>query len=160
MKSEKAKVVSEKKAKDKAYEELFATKDTLAIKNLALESTNRELNLKNLSLQESNSIILAENAMNKIGKGDYLGARRNALEAISLSYSPEAESIASNLGKVIRNLEGHSETGLFSSCWSPDGNIWQAVQGMEPINLIIWDAKSGQRLKTLKDTSDSASTSV
>jgi hypothetical protein len=98
LQNEKDKVESEKKAKDKAYEELdltykdlFATKDTLAIKNLALQSTNRELNLKNLSLQESNSIILAENAMNKIEKGDYLGARRAALEAITLSYSPEAE---------------------------------------------------------------------
>ena len=79
LQNEKAKVETEKKAKDKAYEELdltykdlFATKDTLAIKNLALQSTNRELNLKNLSLQESKSIILAENAMNKIEKGDIL----------------------------------------------------------------------------------------
>ncbi|MEE0266978.1 MAG: TIR domain-containing protein [Bacteroidales bacterium] len=145
---EKAKVVSEKKAKDEAYEELFATKDTLAIKNLALQSTNRELNLKNLSLQESKSIILAENAMNRIQKGDYLGARRSALEAISLSYSPEAEralrqSWESNSG----TLEGHSDF-VYSVCWSPDGKYLASCSDDETIK--IWDAKSGKELKTLE----------
>ena len=128
LKSEKAKVESEKKAKDKAYEELdltykdlFATKDTLAIKNLALQSTNRELNLKNLSLQESKSIILAENAMNKIEKGDYLGARRAALEAITLSYSPEAErALRQSWESNSATLEGHSNY-VNSVSWSPDG---------------------------------------
>ena len=152
LQNEKDKVESEKKAKDEAYEELFATKDTLAIKNLALESTNRELNLKNLSLQESKSIILAENAMNKIEKGDYFGARRSALEAITLSYSPEAEralrqSWESNSG----TLEGHSED-VWSVCWSPDGKY--LASGSADYTLIIWDAKSGQRLKTLEGHSD------
>jgi uncharacterized protein with WD repeat len=155
LKSEKAKVVSEKKAKDKAYEELdltykdlFATKDTLAIKNLALQSTNRELNLKNLSLQESKSIILVENAMNKIEKGDYLGARRSALEAISLSYSPEAEAaLRQSWESNSAILEGHSN-GVESVCWSSDGKY--LASGSADNTIIIWDAKSGQKLKTLE----------
>ena len=152
LKSEKAKVETEKKAKDKAYEDLFATKDTLAIKNLALESTNRELNLKNLSLQESKSVILAENAMNRIEKGDYLGARRAALEAISSSYSPEAEaalrqSYENNSG----TLEGHS--GFVNSvCWSPDGKYF--ASGSYDETVKIWDVKSGKELKTLEGHSD------
>ncbi|MEE0900111.1 MAG: TIR domain-containing protein, partial [Bacteroidales bacterium] len=121
LQNEKDKVESEKKAKDEAYKDLFATKDTLAIKNLALQSTNRELNLKNLSLQESNSIILAENAMNKIEKGDYLGARRTALEAITLSYSPEAErALRQSWESNSAILEGHSSY-VESVSWSPDG---------------------------------------
>ena len=159
LKNEKAKVVSEKKAKDKAYEELdltykdlFATKDTLAIKNLALQSTNRELNLKNLSLQESKSVILAENAMNKIEKGDYFGARRTALEAITLSYSPEAEaalrqSWESNSG----TLEGHSYSA-YSVCWSPDGKY--LASGSDDKTVKIWDANSGECIRTLEGHSD------
>ncbi|MEE1093916.1 MAG: TIR domain-containing protein, partial [Bacteroidales bacterium] len=158
LKSEKAKVEIEKKAKDKAYEELdltykdlFATKDTLAIKNLALQSTNRELNLANLSLKESKSIILAENAMNKIEKGDYFGARRTALEAITLSYSPEAEralrqSWESNSGI----FEGHSYF-VNSVSWSPDGRY--LASGSWNKTVIIWDANSGEKLKTLEGNS-------
>ncbi|MEE1000726.1 MAG: TIR domain-containing protein, partial [Bacteroidales bacterium] len=155
LKLEKAKVEIEKKAKDKAYAELdltykdlFATKDTLAIKNLALQSTNRELNLKNLSLQESKSIILAENAMNKIEKGDYLGARRSALEAITLSYSPEAEAaLRQSWESNSAILEGHSDW-VESVSFSPDGKY--LASGSEDETVIIWDAKSGEKLKTLE----------
>ncbi|MEE1202698.1 MAG: WD40 repeat domain-containing protein, partial [Bacteroidales bacterium] len=159
LKSEKAKVEIEKKAKDKAYEELdltykdlFATKDTLAIKNLALQSTNRELNLKNLSLQESKSIILAENAMNRIGKGDYLGARRSALEAITLSYSPEAEralrqSWESNDG----TLKGHTYY-VTSVAASPDGEY--LASGSWDKTVKIWDAKSGGCIRILEGHSE------
>ena len=159
LKNEKAKVVSEKKAKDKAYAELdltykdlFATKDTLAIKNLALQSTNRELNLKNLSLQESKSIILAENAMSKIEKGDYFGARRTALEAISLSYSPEAErALRQSWENNSGTLEGHSNI-VKSVCWSPDGKY--LASGSEDYTVKIWDAKSGECIQTLEGHSD------
>ena len=154
LQNEKAKVESEKKAKDKAYAELdltykdlFATKDTLAIKNLALQSTNRELNLKNLSLQESKSVILAENAMNRIGKGDYLGARRTALEAITLSYSPEAEaalrkSWESNSG----TLEGHSYSA-YSVCWSPDGKY--LASGSGDATIRIWKLYKDKKYSVL-----------
>ena len=161
LKNEKAKVESEKKAKDKAYAELdltykdlFATKDTLAIKNLALESTNRELNLTNLSLQESKSIILAENAMNKIKKGDYFGARRTALEAITLSYSPEAEaalrkSWESNSGI----LEGHHSYWVSSVCWSPDGKYIASLSNGGVID--IYDATTDTIFRTLFQGCDS-----
>ena len=155
LKSEKAKVEIEKKAKDEAYEDLFATKDTLAIKNLALQSTNRELNLKNLSLQESKSIILAENAMNKIEKGDYFGARRAALEAITLSYSPEAErALRQSWENNSGTLEGHSGYVL-SVVVSPDGKY--LASGSWNKTVIIWDANSGEKLKTLEGHSSSVS---
>ena len=155
LKNEKAKVEIEKKAKDKAYEELdltykdlFATKDTLAIKNLALESTNRELNLKNLSLRESKSIILAENAMNRIEKGDYLGARRSALEAITLSYSPEAEAaLRQSWENNSGTLEGHSDY-VRSVAWSPDGKY--LASGSFDETVKIWDVNNGICLKTLE----------
>ena len=127
---------------------MFATKDTLAIKNLALESTNRELNLKNLSLQESKSIILAENAMNRIEKGDYLGARRTALEAITLSYSPEAEAaLRQSWENNSAILEGHSNY-VNSVSWSPDGRY--LASGSADNTVIIWDANNGECIRTLK----------
>ena len=159
LQNEKAKVESEKKAKDKAYAELdltndslFATKDSLEIKNIALSKTNRELNLANISLQESKSIILAENAMNKIEKGDYLGARRAALEAISLSYSPEAEAaLRQSWESNSAILEGHSGS-VYSVSWSPDGKY--LASGAWDKTLIIYDAKSGEKLKTLEGLSE------
>ncbi|MBQ1191108.1 MAG: TIR domain-containing protein, partial [Bacteroidales bacterium] len=159
---EKANVEKAKNETDKANKELKLTNDkldltndSLELKKLALEKTVRELDAKNLSLKESKSIILAENAMNKIGRRYYLGARRAALEAISLSYSPEAEralrqSWESNSG----TLEGNS--GYISSvCWSPDGKY--LASDLEDDNVIIWDANSGERLKTLKGHSNSVS---
>ena len=99
-------------------------------------------------VQESKSVILGENAMNKIEKGDYLGARRTALEAITLSYSPEAEvalrqSWESNSGI----LEGHYEI-VYSVSWSPDGKYLASSSADKTI--IIWDAKSGVCIRTLE----------
>ncbi len=103
-------------------------------------------------VQESKSVILAENAMNKIEKGDYLGARRTALEAITLSYSPEAEaalrqSWESNSG----TLEGHSKC-VYSVTWSLDGKY--LASGSWDGTVIIWDANSGEIIKSLKEHSD------
>ncbi|MBQ5891983.1 MAG: TIR domain-containing protein, partial [Bacteroidales bacterium] len=99
-------------------------------------------------VKESKSIILAENAMNKIEKGDYLGARRNALEAITLSYSPKAEralrqSWESNSGI----LEGHSNY-VNSVSWSPDGKY--LASGSADNTVKIWDANNGECIRTLK----------
>lgn len=150
---EKAKVVSEKKAKDKAYEELFATKDTLAIKNLALESTNRELNLKNLSLQESKSIILAENAINSAENADYLKARRTALEAITLSYSPEAEAALRKCWESDNGCFEGFNGNISGVSWSLDGKY--LIGGSSNGELIEWNAKDDLKKRTLNELSAS-----
>ncbi len=103
---------------------------------------------QNKDLKESKSVILAENAMNRIEKGDYFGARRTALEAITLSYSPEAEralrqSWESNSGI----LEGHTWK-VHSVCFSPDGRY--LASGSEDKTVIIWDVKNGEKIKNLK----------
>ena len=153
LQNEKDKVESEKKAKDEAYEELFATKDTLAIKNLALESTNRELNLKNLSLQESKSVILAENAMNRASNRDYSGARRKALEAITLSYSPEADrALRKSWESDDGCFEGFSGN-IIDVSWSPDGKY--LASGSSYGELIEWNAKKGFQKRTLNEFSAS-----
>ena len=99
-------------------------------------------------LKESKSVILAEKAMDRIKKGDYLGARRSALEAITLSYSPEAEAaLRQSWEKNNGTLEGHSSI-VYSVSWSPDGKY--LASSSYDKTLIIWDAKSGERLKTLE----------
>ena len=99
-------------------------------------------------VQESKSVILAENAMNRIEKGDYLGARRTALEAITLSYSPEAEAaLRQSWESNSAILEGHSYS-VRSVCWSPDGKYLASGSGDKTV--IIWDAKSGEIIKTLE----------
>ena len=145
---EKSKVEKEKTEKVKAYEDLELTNDSLKLKKLALEKTNRELDAKNLSLQESKSIILAENAMNKIEKGDYLGARRTALEAITMSYSPEAEvALRQSWENNSGILKGHS-FWVSSVCWSPDGGY--LASGSYDNTVNIWDGKNGECILTLK----------
>lgn len=48
-------------------------------KNSELDNKNSELDKAYNDLKKSNSVILAENAMNRIEKGDYFGARRRCL---------------------------------------------------------------------------------
>ena len=99
-------------------------------------------------LKESKSVILAEKAMDRIKKGDYLGARRNALEAITLSYSPEAErALRQSWENNDGILEGHFND-VNSVSWSPDGKY--LASGSEDKTVIIWDVKNGEKIKNLK----------
>ena len=50
--------------------------------------------------------------------------------------------------KYLQTLKGHSGSVL-SVCWSPDGKY--LASGSDDKTVIILDAKSGEKLKTLKD---------
>ena len=102
-------------------------------------------------LKESKSVILAENAMNRIEKGDYFGARRTALEAITLSYSPEAErALRQSWENNDGILEEHTSS-VSSVNFSPDGK-WLA-SGSWDNTVKIWDANNGECIRTLSEHS-------
>ncbi|MEE1203571.1 MAG: hypothetical protein UHN59_04640, partial [Bacteroidales bacterium] len=53
--------------------------------------------------------------------------------------------------KCLKTLDGHSNW-VNSVSWSPDGKY--LASGSSPATLIIWNANSGEEIKTLKGHSD------
>ena len=60
---------------------------------------------------------------------------------------PKLESISPNDFRLLRTLTGHSDY-VYSVAISPDGKY--LASGADDGTVIIWDAKSGQRLQTFK----------
>ena len=138
---------------DLTNDSLLLTKDSLELKNIALSLTVRDLNIAHLSLDETRSNILAENAINGASNRDYSGARRKALEAITLFYSPKAERA---LRKSWESDDGYFEGfsgNILCVSWSPDGKY--LVSGSSYGELIEWNAKKGFQKRTLNEFSAS-----
>ena len=103
---------------------------------------------QNRSLRQMQSRVIAEKAMQLIKEGDSYTARILAMNALDITYTIEAEAaLRSAWNNNYTNLKGHTDYVSFAT-FSPDGT--KIVSASSDRTIRIWDAESGECLKTLE----------
>ena len=120
----------------------------IALAFLALAGIAGWIWYQNSKLREVTSLASANAAMQLVENGDSYRARRVALAALELSYTPEAEwalRAASQNNAAV--LSGHT-AAVNLVTYSSDGK--QLLSASEDNSIRIWDVNSGKCLKQME----------
>jgi len=141
-----------------ANKNLFDAKQDVEKERDRAEQANITLRLTNNAKSLAQSRAAAEAAIRLNEKGDSYTARKIAIEALDLAYTPQGES-ALRYACMYDNaiLKGHNAY-VNSATFSPDGR--KILSASWDNTIRIWDANTGQCIDTLIGHTSSVKSAV